>query len=338
MLRARDLLFVSFLSASACTAPTAIDETLDLENDCGTCFGKVDGFEPPAEGSCGALSMVALANDAAFEVLDDDVGLNRRAAQNLVEARESERFEHLADVDDVSYVGPYAMSRLFDYVEASGAIAECETSDTPEIGVISDLDKTVIPPGDLDDLDRAPYPGVRTLYEILEYGSTRDGQPGDFTYVTARSPDRIDGVPAYLAEWSMPEAPIETGISGVPWVAQAEKVRDISRTFDADDDARPYVLFGDTSHRDPAAYREILALYPGRVLAGLIHKVNRTVSPHRIEGLHMHESYPEAAAILVGLGVITEADANEVYADAVDEGLEMSPDEFEALLDEHARH
>ena len=34
------------------------------------------------------------------------------------------------------------------------------------------------------------------------------------------------------------------------------------------------------------------------MIAGFIHKVNETVSPHRVEGLHLHESYAEVAAAL----------------------------------------
>jgi uncharacterized protein YaeQ len=82
----------------------------------------------------------------------------------------------------------------------------------------------------------------------------------------------------------------------------------------------PYIeLFGDSSHRDPEVYEEILAGHPHRIIAGFIHEVNATVSPDRVEGLHLHESYAEVAAILFGLGAITRGEALEVMHAAKDE-------------------
>jgi hypothetical protein len=60
--------------------------------------------------------------------------------------------------------------------------------------------------------------------------------------------------------------------------------------------------------------------------------VNITVTMSRLEGLHLVTSYPEAAAVLVRLGVLTEEDARTVYQAAVDEGLELSESDFEAML------
>jgi hypothetical protein len=317
-------------------AHDATDAPPDPRDECATCAGKADGWGAPAEGSCEARGIVRVANEATFVELDDGARLNRLAAENIVEAREEMPFSTVRDVDDVYYVGVSALEALLAYAGERGFVAECEgEGGTVELGVVSDLDKTVIPPEDDYALPEAPYPGVTTLYAILEHGSDGSGADGDFTYVTARTPDRVEGVPEWLAEHGLPEGPIETGVSGLPWVAQPEKVRDISGVFDANPE-QSFVLFGDTSHRDPEAYQEILALYPDRFRAGLIHRVTETVSEHRLEGLHMHESYPEAAAILVGLGVITEADAWRVYEAAVAEGLELDEAEMMALLEEHA--
>lgn len=316
-------------------AHDAADPPADPRDECATCAGKADGWGAPEPGSCEARGVVRVANEATFVELDDDAGLNRIAAEHLVAAREEAPFTTLAEVDDVYYVGVSALGALLDYAETRGFVAACDEGGPElELGVISDLDKTVIPPSDAE-LPEAPYPGVTTLYELLEHGTAGAGEAGDFAYVTARTPERVEGVPEWLADHSLPEGPIETGVSGLPWVAQPEKVRDISGVLDA----RPgqaFVLFGDSSHRDPEAYQEILAMYPERVRAGLIHRVTATVSEHRVEGLHLYESYPEAAAILVGLDLLGEADAWTVYDAAVAEGLEMGEDEMTALLAEHA--
>ena len=317
-----------------------VDAPLDTELGCETCGGKADEHGLPDEGTCEASALVRVANEASFEELDIDASLNRRAAENIVAARAESPFERIEDVDHVAWVGAATLGQILDYAELTGVVDEECTVDPieptePELGVVSDLDKTVIPPeGDLE-LPEAPYPGVTTLYAILEHGSDGTGEPGDFTYVTARTPDRVVDVPAWLEEKGLPAATIETGVSGVPWIAQEEKVNDISRVFEASPQ-QSFVLFGDTSHRDPEAYKEILARFPDQFRVGLIHMVNMTVSEHRLEGLYLHHNYAEAAAILVGEGVITEQDARRVYEDAVEEGLELSEEDFQALLDTYA--
>jgi hypothetical protein len=333
ILRRLSVLF--FAAGLAACALEATDAPLDAVDECATCSDKADEWAVPAEGSCDARGLVEIANEASFDELDQDAGLNRRAVEHMVEAREVAPFETVADVDAVRYVGVATLELILDYARGSGAVERCE-NEMPdpelEIGIISDLDKTVIPhAGDLA-LPDAPYPGVMTLYQILERGSDGSGAEGDTTYVTARNPERLDGVPEWLLEHGLPTGPIETGgDSSAPWVAQAEKVRDITRVLEA----RPgqsYVLFGDTSHRDPEVYREILATFPDRIAAGIIHMVNITVTMSRLEGLHLVTSYPEAAAVLFHLGVLTEDDARTVYEAAVDEGLELSESDFEAML------
>jgi phosphatidate phosphatase APP1 len=95
-------------------------------------------------------------------------------------------------------------------------------------------------------------------------------------------------------------------------------------------------MFGDTSHRDPEVYREIQKLFPERVAAALVQKVTTTLSPARVEGLHVYTSYAEAAAILYGLALIDESEARSVMQAARDEGLEISEQELDALIEAHS--
>lgn len=61
-----------------------------------------------------------------------------------------------------------------------------------ELGVVSDLDSTVIPP-EKRGVAPPPYPGIAALLSELE------GQlAGDVRYVTARTPARVATVPDYL--------------------------------------------------------------------------------------------------------------------------------------------
>lgn len=197
-----------------------------------------------------------------------------------------------------------------------------------EIGVVSDLDDTVIPPERASG-QPAPYPGVAALYRELELA--HGGKPGDVRYVTARSPDRVVDVPKYLEDNGVPAGPIDTGISQLPWVAQPEKVRDITRIFEANPDQK-FVLFGDTSARDPEVYREIQAKFPDQVAAVFIHKVNKTVDPKRVEGQTMVDNYALAAAALLKAKIIDEASAKTVMLAAQAEGLAITTAEIDALL------
>ena len=196
-----------------------------------------------------------------------------------------------------------------------------------EIGIISDLDKTIIPPHDAE-LPDAPYPGVATLLQELELRD--NGSSGDMYFVTARTPDRLEGIPEWLERHGIPSGPIETGVSGLPWVAQAEKVADISAILEANGDQR-FILVGDSSHRDPEVFNEILDLFPDRIVAAFVHKVNN-VSATRVEGLYLFESYAEVAATLLGLGELDQLAARAIMSATQDEGVDISDDEIEALL------
>lgn len=282
-------------------------------------------WRAPAEGSCEAHAMLKVANEATLEELDVDASLDGRAAANIVAARP---FETVRAIDDVPRVGPATLKAIFEHARAKGLLAACTDG---EIGVVSDLDKTIIPAAE-PDLSRAPYPGVTKLLYILEHRN--DGAAGDVYYVTARTPDGIADVPAYLEEHGVPPGTIETGVSGVPWVAQAEKVRDIEGILARTGNQR-FVFFGDTSHRDPEVYKEVLAAHPDRVIAVFIHKVNATVSPARVEGLHLHDSYAVVAAKLYGMSVLTREEARSVMEAAKDEGLAITPSQMDQLLDEN---
>lgn len=201
-----------------------------------------------------------------------------------------------------------------------------------EIGIICDLDKTIIPKHGRNADAPAPYPGIQALLHELEFG--KGGEAGDITYVTARGPHRVVDIPDYLEEHGIPAGPIETGTSSMPWVAQPEKVKDASKVFDANPD-QSFVMFGDTSHRDPEAYKDVIAKYPGRVSAAFIHKVNNSVSPERVEGLYLIENYAEAAAILLEKGIIDEPAARRVMVRAQLEGLDITDEQIQTLLETH---
>jgi hypothetical protein len=201
--------------------------------------------------------------------------------------------------------------------------------DASELGIVSDIDKTVLPPATTAVLP-PPYPGIAALLRTLELRA--GGAAGDVHFVTARTPDGVVDIPAWMAAHDVPAGPIETGISGVPWVAQAEKVADVSRIFDARL-GQPFVLFGDTSHRDPEVYAEIRTRYPTQVAAIFINKVNVTVNPARVAGMHLVNNYAEAAALAFGQELITEDEARAVMNAARTEGLAITAADIDALIE-----
>ncbi len=121
------------------------------------------------------------------------------------------------------------------------------------LGVISDIDKTILPPHDDGQLD-APYPGMTTLLERIE--ANGDGQTGDTFYVTARDEERATPIPAWLAREGLPSGRIDTGVGGEPWLSHPEKVADIETILAARPGQR-FILFGDDNHTDPYVYRDI---------------------------------------------------------------------------------
>lgn len=102
----------------------------------GGCDAAEDSGEPATppvtEDSPLAKGMLALLNDpeTSFELLDLTVGLDRRAAENLVLHRDGldrlagtsddDPFDSVAEVDAVRWVGPAAVARLLGWVEAEG--------------------------------------------------------------------------------------------------------------------------------------------------------------------------------------------------------------------------
>jgi len=88
------------------------------------------------DGSPEGVGLLALLNDEAttFTVLDDEVPLDRRAAENLVAHRDGpdgvfgtaddDLFDDVAEVDGVKWVGPAALDQLLTYAQAQGFVPE----------------------------------------------------------------------------------------------------------------------------------------------------------------------------------------------------------------------
>lgn len=276
-------------------------------------------FKMPAEGSCEGKAMLHVANTATAVALDVDAALTSSAAKAIVAARP---IATLAALDAVSGVGPAALAAILKF--ATAGEAACTKT---EIGIISDLDDTLIPKAE-PELSKPPVAGLARLYQILEMHD--GGKPGDVYYVTARVPDRVKDVPAYLEKHGVPVGPIETGTSGAPFIARPEKVRDMEKIF-ARTGAQRFVFFGDTTHVDVDVQKDILAKHPERVVAGIILKTTEK-APADMGGLELVNDYAEAAAVLYRRDVLTKTEARSVMEAARDQGLAITDARMDALL------
>lgn len=97
------------------------------------------------DGTPAALGVLEFLNhdDTTFEVLDDEVGLDRRAAQSLSDFG---TFHDVQQVDDCYFVGPAALEALEAYAHANDWVA---TEDGDHLGTWDDVAFTL---GESDDV------------------------------------------------------------------------------------------------------------------------------------------------------------------------------------------
>ena len=79
----------------------------------------VDGRVDPA---CEPVvrELLELANTASFEVLDDWVGLDRRAAEEIVELREREPLNRLEQLYAIRYLAEVSVRKMYEYLYVDG--------------------------------------------------------------------------------------------------------------------------------------------------------------------------------------------------------------------------
>ncbi len=114
-------LITILLALAGCATPLDLDEADSVD-------GRADGAVAALEGTREGDGVLKLLNDTegtTFELLDDDVRLDRRAAANLIETRDGADglpgteddvlFETIAQVDEVRWVGATALDRLAEF-------------------------------------------------------------------------------------------------------------------------------------------------------------------------------------------------------------------------------
>jgi phosphatidate phosphatase APP1 len=163
---------------------------------------------------------------------------------------------------------------------------------TAQFGVISDIDDTVIRTDSTSMLrmlratflenarTRLPFPGVAALYRALQAGA--GGATVNPLFYVSSSPwniydmleeflaiQRIPAGPLLLRDWDFsPRSPQS------PLRHRQHKIETIRQILDAYP-ALPFLLIGDSGQEDPEIYREVVRLYPNRILAIYIRNIRR---------------------------------------------------------------
>lgn len=201
---------------------------------------------------------------------------------------------------------------------------------TAKLGVISDLDDTVVQTGATDARallrsvflanarTRLPFAGVAALYRALQDGAD-GGQNNPVFYVSSSPWNLYDVLAEFLAIREIPEGPImlrDWGLSDRELLPTShgshkiEAIRSIIELYPT----LPFVLIGDSGQEDPEIYREVVARYPSRVLAIYI----RNVTPDARRAERIRALAREVAGARSEL--LLAADTGVVAAHALDRG------------------
>lgn len=198
-----------------------------------------------------------------------------------------------------------------------------------ELGIISDLDDTVIQTGATNVLrmvratllgnarTRMPFAGVAAFYAALQRGSTGTACNPVF-YVSSSPWNLYDVIEQFLALQRIPMGPTllrDWGVSieRIPFGHATHKIASIRHIIEMYQGMR-FILIGDSGQQDPEIYRDIAREYPGRIAAAYI----RDVTPGASRAAVLAAVAREMAQ--VGSRMIVTADTTAAAHDAAEAG------------------
>ncbi len=164
------------------------------------------------------------------------------------------------------------------------AIAEVLVPGHAELGIISDIDDTVLQTHVTQKLKmiwvtlsgsaftRMPFEGTSELYHALVAG--KSGRANNPVFYVSKSPWNLyDFLVDFMDYHQLPRGPLllrDIGLREAPPVDhKSAAVRQLLEMYPE----LPFVLLGDSGERDPEIYLETAARYPGRVAAIYIRDV-----------------------------------------------------------------
>jgi phosphatidate phosphatase APP1 len=227
--------------------------------------------------------------------------------------------------------------------ETLAAIAQTLVPPTDaELGIISDLDDTVIQTGATNVLrmvratllgnarTRVPFAGVAAFYAALQRGGTGTAFNPIF-YVSSSPWNLYDVIEHFLALQRIPMGPTmlrDWGVSieRMPFGHAAHKIAAIRHILEMYPTMH-FILIGDSGQQDPEIYREIIRAYPSRIAAAYI----RDVTPGASRTSVLAAVAREIAA--VGSRMIVAADTTVAAQDAAEAGW-ITEDALRAVREE----
>jgi phosphatidate phosphatase APP1 len=210
-----------------------------------------------------------------------------------------------------------------------------------EYGIISDIDDTVIKTNATSLLamsrntffhnahTRMPFPGVTEFYRSLQLG--RNGKRNNpFFYVSSSPWNLYDLLIDFLDLNEIPEGPLLLRDFGLNQNEQMsdhmghkfKEIKNILQTYPH----LPFVLIGDSGQDDPKIYREVVAQFPGRILAVYIRDVqlkerekiaidiSKTLADEKVE-MVIVDNTVEAAEHAAKAGLIFQESISQIETD-----------------------
>ena len=183
-------------SSWGCTAPT------DTDSSVRALATKI------AEGSAEEAGVLALVNDGSVDrdLLDFDVGLDKRAAKNIVAHRDGvdatpgtaddDAYDSIGELDAIPYVGQSALAKLLAYAQTHGYMPGT-TAPTEEEIVFATLALVNDPAVDVAELDDTVGLDKRAARNIITWRDGVDalaGSADDRTYMNLAQLDDISYV------------------------------------------------------------------------------------------------------------------------------------------------
>ena len=110
-----------------------------------------------------------------------------------------------------------------------------------------------------------------------------------------RAEKRLKGMDFWMRTHDLPKGPVEGGVGGEPWLAKPEKIRDMERILSAQPQTR-FILIGDNNHVDHEVFAELMARYPDRIEAALVHRIKPDVAV--ADGIFVFDNHGQAARFL----------------------------------------
>jgi phosphatidate phosphatase APP1 len=181
-----------------------------------------------------------------------------------------------------------------------------------KFGVITDIDDTILHTGLVSILKwrvlfntlltsagkRIPLEGAPEFYHLLHHGKTRN-ESNPIFYVSHSPWNLYRYLKYFLKKNNFPKGPIILRSFPKPFSKKdktPQKQKEIVNILKTYPELK-FILIGDSGEHDPYIYKEIVKLFPDRILAIYLQDVNHKKKMLRVKGLY--ENYKTTPVLLV---------------------------------------